>query len=92
MEEFKMEVKRVSSQETKELIKQVDSQGRIVIPKKWRNKHLKNNKSVTLTMLDGEIIIKSHQPVDITKHFNSLKVNLKSDISKWDDVKRELLK
>lgn len=73
----------------KEVIKQVDEQGRIVIPKKWRDKHLKTD-SVILEIKDGEIVLKSHQPVDITKYFNSLDIDLKSDLSNWDEVKREL--
>ncbi|QUH22575.1 AbrB/MazE/SpoVT family DNA-binding domain-containing protein [Methanobacterium alkalithermotolerans] len=79
-------------EEVQEMIKQVDGHGRIVIPKKWRNKHLKNNSYVVLKIKDGEIILKSHEPVDITKHFNSLEVDLKSDLADWDNIKRELLK
>lgn len=60
---------------TKKMIKQVDDQGRVVIPKKWRNKHLQNG-SVILEFRDDEIILKGHQPVDITKYFNSLDVDL----------------
>ncbi len=76
----------------KEMIKQVDEQGRIVIPKKWRDKHLKNNSAVKMEIKDGEIVLKSHQLVDITKHFDSLKVDIDADLTNWDDVKRELLK
>lgn len=74
----------------KEMIKQVDNQGRIVIPKKWRDKHLKKSSKVKMELKDGEIVLKCYQPVDITKYFNSLKVDIKSDLDDWDAVKKEL--
>jgi len=73
------------------IIKKVDDQGRVVIPKKWRDQHLKNTNSVVLDLKDGEIVIKEYKLVDITKHFNSLDVDIKSDLTNWDDVKGELL-
>lgn len=76
----------------REIMKHVDEQGRVVIPKKWRNKHLKDSSTVILQIMDGEIIVKSHQPVDITKYFNSLDADIEADLDNWDDVKRELLK
>lgn len=75
-----------------EIIKQVDEQGRIVIPKKWRNEHLKESSTVKLEMKDDEIVLKSYHPVDITKYFNSIKVDIKSNLDDWDAVKKELLK
>lgn len=30
--------------------------------------------------------------IDITKHFNSLKVDIKSDLDDWNSVKKELYK
>lgn len=33
---------------------------------------------------------KCRQPGDITKYFNSIKANIKSDLDDWDSVKREL--
>jgi bifunctional DNA-binding transcriptional regulator/antitoxin component of YhaV-PrlF toxin-antitoxin module len=77
---------------TKEIMKHVDEQGRVVIPKKWRNEYLKDSSTVILQIRDGEIIMKSHQPVDITKYFNSLDADIEADLDNWDDVKRELLK
>lgn len=82
----------VGAMKIKEVIKQVDEQGRIVIPKKWRDEHLKKSSAVVLQIKDDEIVLKSHQPVDITKYFNSLKADIKSDLDDWDSVKRELYK
>lgn len=75
----------------REVIKHVDEQGRVVIPKKWRDEHLKDSSVVLLQIKDGEIVVKSHQPVDITKYFNSLDADIEADLDNWDDVKRELL-
>ena len=76
----------------KEILKQVDEQGRIVIPKKWRDKHLKNSSVVLLQVTDDEIVVKSHEPADITKYFNSFEIDIESDYDNWNDVKRELYK
>lgn len=76
--------------EKHEMIKQVDEHGRIVIPKKWRDEHLKKNSIVKLEIKDDEIVLKSYEPVDITKYFNSLKADIKSDLDDWDAVKKEL--
>ena len=76
----------------REVIKHVDEQGRVVIPKKWRDEHLKDSSVVLLQITDGEIVVKSHQPVDITKYFNSLEVDIEADLDNWSDVKRELYK
>ena len=74
----------------KEIIKQVDEQGRVLIPKKWRDKCLKKCSTVILEMKDDQIVIKCHNPVDITKYFDSIDIDLKSDLDDWDEVKREL--
>jgi len=35
-------------------------------------------------------VSKFRQPVDITRYFNSIKADIKSDLDDWDSVKREL--
>lgn len=35
---------------------------------------------------------KSHKKIDITKYFDSLKFDIKSDLDDWDSVKKELYK
>lgn len=73
-----------------EMIKRVDEQGRVLIPKKWRDKYLKKSSTVILEVKDDQIVIKCHNPVDITKYFDSIDVDLKSDLDDWNEVKREL--
>lgn len=72
------------------ITKHVDRQGRIVIPKKWREKNLKNN-TVVLEVEDDHIILKSYQPGNVEELFDSVDVDLQSDLKNWKEVKRELL-
>lgn len=71
------------------LLRDVDAQGRLVIPKKWREEHLKSS-SVLLIMTDDEIIIKSNEPEDIIDLIDSVPIDLKSELSDWDKVRKEL--
>lgn len=73
----------------KEVIKQVDNQGRIVLPKKWRDKNLKSP-SVKLEITDDKIEILPYEPEDITDLFGSIKVDIKSDRTDWKELKKEL--
>lgn len=73
----------------KEIIKQVDNQGRIVLPKKWRDKNLKSP-SVKLKITDDKIKIIPYEPEDISDLFGSIKVQMKSDRTDWKEMKKEL--
>lgn len=75
--------------DVKEVIKQVDNQGRIVLPKKWRDKNLKSP-SVKLKITDDKIEILPYEPEDITDSFGSIKLNIKSDMTDWKELKKEL--
>ena len=73
-----------------EVIKLVDKQGRLVLPKKWREKYAK--RGVVVLRFEGEkIIIEPLKLPDLTKFFDSVEVDLKSDLSDWKSVRRELL-
>lgn len=72
------------------ITKHVDRQGRIVIPKKWREKNLKNH-TVILEVKDDLIILKSYEAGDIEELFDSVELDLQSDLEDWKKVKRELL-
>lgn len=69
----------------------VDHQGRISLPSKWRKKHLSENGKVTITQKGDEIIITPLKPGKISDYFDSVEVDLKSDLSDWNKVKKELL-
>jgi bifunctional DNA-binding transcriptional regulator/antitoxin component of YhaV-PrlF toxin-antitoxin module len=71
------------------VVRKLDKQGCIVIPKEWRDKHAKVGKFVM--MLDkGEIRMIPVGTVDLTKYFDSIEVDLKNDLSDWRFVRKEL--
>jgi len=73
-----------------EIIKDLDKQGRLVLPKEWREKHVKRGK-VVLRVENDEIIIKPYRLADLTEFFDKIEVDIKSDLSEWKSVRRELL-
>jgi len=73
-----------------EIIKRLDKQGRLVLPKDWREKYAKKGK-VVLKIEDDAIIIKPYEPADITEFFDKIEVDVRSDLSDWRSVRRELL-
>ena len=70
-------------------IKDVDDQGRIVIPKAWRSKHLDTGK-VVMRLKEGVIEIVPYRALDLTRLFDKLRVDVKSDLSDWHSLRREL--
>ncbi len=70
-------------------IKAVDNQGRIILPKNWRDRYLKDKKAVVAQK--GDIIeIRPFEDIDLTKYFDSVEVDLKADLSDWHKVREEL--
>ncbi len=72
------------------VIKTIDGQGRLVIPKEWREEVLEGDK-VDIVRRDDSIEIRSYREADLTEYFDSVEVELESDLSDWHAVKRELL-
>lgn len=70
-------------------IKEIDDQGRIIIPKAWRSKHLKSNK-VVVKLGEGVIEIVPYGALDLTKWFDTVEVSVKSDLSDWRSLRREI--
>lgn len=73
------------------VLKEVDKQGRIVLPAAWRKKHLRGNK-VLLRPREGVIEIVPQEEVDLTAYFPGPKVGIRSDLADWKGVRRELRK
>jgi len=73
-----------------EIIKELDKQGRLVLPKNWREKYAKKGK-VVLKVENDTIIIKPYELVDLTEFFDKIEVDVKADLSDWKSVRRELL-
>ena len=74
-------------------IRKVDSQGRIVLPLKWREKELKNEDEVIIIEDEGILKIIPKKKVDLTKFFDSLEFdeNLVDKLEKWSDFENYLL-
>lgn len=70
-------------------IKEIDRQGRIIIPKKWREELLKGDR-VVLKMRDESIEILPLKSLNLTNFFDSVEVDLKSDLADWHAVRKEL--
>ncbi len=72
-------------------IKEIDEQGRIVIPKAWRRKHLKSKKLV-MKLKEGAIEIIPYSALDLTKFFDRIEVDVKSDLDDWHALRKDLRK
>ena len=70
----------------------VDAQGRVSLPSEWRRQHLDHDGRVILIQNGEEIIIKPIKAQKISDIFDTIPVDLESDLGDWKRVKRELLK
>ena len=74
-------------------IRKVDSQGRIVLPLKWREKELKNEDEVIVIEDEGILKIIPKKKIDLTKFFDSLEFDedLIDKLEEWSDFENYLL-
>ena len=74
-------------------IRKVDSQGRIVLPLKWREKELKNEDEVIIIEDEGILKIIPKKKVDLTKFFDSLEFDddLIEKLENWSDFEKNHL-
>jgi bifunctional DNA-binding transcriptional regulator/antitoxin component of YhaV-PrlF toxin-antitoxin module len=73
------------------VLKEIDDQGRIVIPAEWRKKWLRGKKVILRSR--GEVLeILPRENVDLTAFFDRVEVDTKADLSDWHAVRRELRK
>jgi len=70
-------------------IKDIDEQGRIIIPKKWRSKLLKG-KRVVMRLKEDSIEITPLRQGDLTRFFDAAVADVKSDLGDWHAVRKEL--
>ncbi len=73
-----------------EIIKELDRQGRLVLPKHWRERYAKDGK-IILKIEEDTIIIKPYKLADLTEFFDKIEADIKSDLANWKSVRRELL-
>ncbi len=73
------------------ILKEIDEQGRIVIPAEWRKKWLRGNKVILRRR--GEVLeILPYKEVDLTAFFDRAEVDIKTNLSDWHALRRELRK
>ena len=70
-------------------IKEIDEQGRIVIPKDWR-KGFKSKKILMKLKENSSIKITPYNTLDLTKYFDSVEVDMKSSLADWRSLRKEL--
>jgi len=75
-------------------IRKVDSQGRIVLPHKWREKELKDGDEVLIIEEQGILKIIPKKKVDLTQFFDSLEYenDLIEKLDNWADFENSLTK
>ena len=71
-------------------IKEIDDQGRIVIPKDWRKGKLRSKKVLMKLKDDSSIEIVPYNSLDLTKYFDSVEIDLKNPLADWHSVRKEL--
>jgi len=73
------------------VLKEIDEQGRIVIPAEWRKKWPRGTKVILRDR--GEILeIRPQGKVDLTAFFDRAEVDTKADLSNWHAVRKDLRK
>ena len=73
------------------VLKEIDGQGRIVIPAEWRRRWLRGNKVILRSR--GEILeILPQEKVDLTAYFDRAEADIKSNLGDWHGVRRDLRK
>jgi len=63
----------------------------VVIPKKWREQYLRNGR-VIMRIREHLIEIFPESIMDLTKYFDTIEVDIESDLSNWNKVRKELRK
>lgn len=69
-------------------VRKMDEQGRIVVPKEWRDEH--DERKFVIKMEGDEMKMIPLKSNDLTKYFDSIEVELESDLSDWHSVRKEL--
>jgi len=75
-------------------IKKVDSQGRIVLPRNWREKELKDGNEVIIMEEEGILKIIPKKKIDLTQFFDKVEYddNLIEKLENWSEFEKSLLK
>jgi len=74
-------------------IRKVDSQGRIVLPRNWREKELKDGDEVIIIEEEGILKIIPKKKINLTQFFDSLEYDddLVDKLENWSDFENHFL-
>ncbi|MBS3054086.1 MAG: AbrB/MazE/SpoVT family DNA-binding domain-containing protein [Candidatus Aenigmarchaeota archaeon] len=72
----------------KALDREIDDQGRIILPLEWRRKH---GRKVAIVQVGNTLRVIPKNAKNITDFFDKAKIDVKSDLKDWERVKRELI-
>ncbi len=74
-------------------IKKVDSQGRIVLPKEWRERELKDVDEVIIIEEKGILKIIPKKKIDLTQFFDTLGLDddLVDKLENWTEFEKEFI-
>jgi bifunctional DNA-binding transcriptional regulator/antitoxin component of YhaV-PrlF toxin-antitoxin module len=71
------------------VVKALDRQGRLVLPKEWRERYAK--RGLVLVRVEGaKVVVEPFELPDLTQFFDSIEVDLKAELTDWKAVKGEL--
>ncbi len=73
------------------VIKDIDEQGRIIIPK-WLRKKYKIKEKVIIRSSEGKIELIPLEKRELSKYFDIVAADIKTDLSDWHKLRRELRK
>lgn len=75
-------------------IRKVDSQGRIVLPHKWREKELKDGDEVIIMEEEGILKIIPKKKIDLTQFFDTLEYDdeLVEKLENWSEFENSIFK
>lgn len=75
-------------------IKKVDSQGRIVLPRNWRERELKDVDEVIIMEEEGILKIIPKKKIDLTQFFDKLEYDdiLVDKLENWSEFENAFLK
>lgn len=75
-------------------IRKVDSQGRIVLPHKWRENELKDGDEVIIMEEEGVLKIIPKKKVDLTQFFDTLEYDddLVDKLENWSEFEKYFMK
>ena len=75
---------------TMEIVALLDDRGRLVLPRDWRERYARSG-TVVLRVEGDRIVVEPLRLPDLTEFFDSVEVDLKSDLGDWESVRGEFL-